>query len=69
MAPQIAVGGGDDSRIRSKHARAAQPLELTLLEDTQELGLGRRAHLRDLVARPTTSNADESVSGTGNVIT
>src|SRR6185369_16835923 len=48
-ARQVTVGGRDDARVGPQHARAAEPLELALLQHAQELGLRRRAHLADLV--------------------
>ena len=47
--PQIAVGRGHDADVRLEQPGAAEPLELALLQDAQELGLRRQAHLADLV--------------------
>jgi hypothetical protein len=46
---QIAVGRGDDADVRLQHSGAAEPLELALLQDAQELGLGRQGHVAHLV--------------------
>ena len=46
---QIAVGCRDDADVGAQRARAAEALELALLQHAQELGLHQRAHLADLV--------------------
>ena len=46
---QVAVGGGDDADVDLDRRRAADPLELALLEDAEQLGLGLRGQLADLV--------------------
>src|SRR5262249_38558163 len=46
---EIAVRRRDDPRLGPLHGRSAQPLELTFLQDPQELRLDRPAHLADLV--------------------
>ena len=49
LAHQILVGGGDDAHVHLDGLRAAQPLELALLEHAQELHLGGQGHLAHLV--------------------
>ena len=46
---QIAVGRGDQPDVDAQRPRAAEPLELVLLEHAQDLGLRARAHVADLV--------------------
>ena len=46
---QVAVGRRDDPDVRVADARAAEALELALLEHAEQLGLHRRRHLADLV--------------------
>src|SRR2546421_476916 len=46
---EIAVRGRDHAHIGLDRARAAESLELALLENAQELRLHLRAHLGDLV--------------------
>ena len=45
----VAVGGGDDPDVDLDGGVGANPLELALLEDAQQLGLGAQRHLADLV--------------------
>jgi len=47
--PQVAIGGGDDADVGFESPSAAEPLEFALLEDAEEFGLGREAHLADFV--------------------
>ena len=44
-----AVGGRDDPDVRGDDGRAANPVEGLLLQDSQELSLGGRRELADLV--------------------
>src|SRR5262245_39536986 len=46
---QVAVGGGDDPDIDRDGRAAADALDLALLQDAEELGLGLRGELADLV--------------------
>ena len=46
---EVLVSHGDDSDVHFDGAGAAEALELTLLEHAQQLDLGRRAELADLV--------------------
>jgi hypothetical protein len=46
---QIAVGRRDQPHVDAQRARAAEPLELVLLEHAQDLGLRARAHVADFV--------------------
>src|SRR5262249_52413502 len=46
---QIAVGGGHDPRVSAQRSCATETLELTLLQNAEELCLGGRAHFADLV--------------------
>src|SRR5262249_55547127 len=46
---QVAVGGGDDPHVDPNGHAATNALELALLENPQELGLGRQRQLADLV--------------------
>src|SRR5712675_1387609 len=48
---QVAVGGGDHPDVRLLRPRTAQPLKFALLEDAQELRLGRRAHLAHFIEK------------------
>ena len=41
--------GRDDAHVRAQHARCAEALELPLLQHPQQLGLGARRQLADLV--------------------
>ena len=46
---QVAVGGGDQPHVDLDRPRAAEPLELVLLQDAQDLGLRVGAHVADFV--------------------
>src|SRR5215471_446205 len=46
---QIAIGSDDHANVGADDARAAETLELALLQDAQQLGLGRQRQLGDLV--------------------
>ncbi len=46
---QVAVGGGDDPDVDRDRRTAADALDLALLEDAEELGLGLQGQLADLV--------------------
>ena len=46
---QVAIGGGDEPHVDLDRARAAEPLELVLLQHAQDLGLRARAHVADFV--------------------
>ena len=46
---QGGVGGRDQAHVDLDRLRAAQPLELALLQDPQQLDLGRRVQVADLV--------------------
>ena len=46
---EVAVGGGDEPHVHLLRARAAQPLELLLLQRPQQLGLHVERDLADLV--------------------
>ena len=46
---QVAVGGGDDAHVDAQRTLAADAQELARLEHAQELRLGGRSHLADLV--------------------
>ena len=48
---QVAVGRGDHTGVGLDRPGRAQPLEFALLQDAQELGLRRRAHLAHLVEK------------------
>ena len=46
---QVAVGGRDDAGVGAEGLGPADALELALLEDAEDLGLGRQRQLADLV--------------------
>src|SRR4030095_300988 len=46
---KVAGGRGDDPDVRLQEARAAESLELALLQNAQELGLRGQAHLADFI--------------------
>ena len=46
---QVAIGGGDDPDVDLHRRRAADPVELVLLQDAEQLGLGLERELADLV--------------------
>ncbi len=46
---QVAIGGGDDPDVDLDRRPAADALELALLEDAEQLGLGLQGQLADLV--------------------
>src|SRR3990170_930931 len=46
---RVLIRGGDDPNIHAYFGLAAQPAKAALLEDPEELGLGRDLHLRHLV--------------------
>src|ERR1700679_3981456 len=48
---QIAIGRRNHSRIHAKHASTAQPLELPLLQNAEQLWLQIQRHLSDLVEK------------------
>ena len=49
MLCQVAIGGGDQAHIGADGARAAQALELALLQHAQQLGLQLERNLADFV--------------------
>ena len=46
---EVLVGGGDDAHVHPDGPRAADALELALLQHAQELRLGHRREVADLV--------------------
>ena len=46
---QVAVGGRDDASVGAEGLGPADALELPLLKDAEDLGLGREGQLADLV--------------------
>ena len=46
---QVAVGRGDQPHVDAERPRAAEALELVLLQHAQDLGLRVRAHVADFV--------------------
>src|SRR5439155_25580062 len=46
---EVLVGGREDAHVDLQGAVAADPLELALLQDAQDLGLRLRPHVADLV--------------------
>ena len=46
---EVGVGGRDHAHVDARGERLAEPLELALLQDPQQLGLEVRAHGPDLV--------------------
>src|SRR5207247_11252606 len=46
---EVLVGGREDAHVDLERAVAADPLELALLQDAQDLGLRLRPHVADLV--------------------
>ena len=60
---QIAVGRRDDAGVRLHEPRATQPPEFALLQDAQELGLRRPAHLAHLVEKQHASGRELDLSG------
>ncbi len=57
---EVPVGGGDDAHVAVTGARLADPLEVLLLQKTQQLALQRRRDLADLVEeqRPPLGHLD-----------
>src|SRR5690606_34904471 len=49
LGREVAVGRSDDADVDTDGRRAADALELLLLENPEQLGLEVEAHLRDLV--------------------
>ncbi len=62
---QIAVGGRNHADVGLLRPRAAEPLELALLQDPQKLGLGRRAHLADFVQEQHAAGCQLDLAGLG----
>ena len=52
---QIPVGGRDHLQVHRDRGRAADPLQLALLQDPQQLGLQCRRHVGDLVQQDRTA--------------
>ena len=50
----IAVGGGDDADIERHRLLAANPLDLALLQDAEQLGLEAHRHFSDLIEKQRT---------------
>src|SRR5438874_2671370 len=48
---EVLVGGREDAHVDLERAVAADPLELALLQDAQDLGLRLRLHVADLVEK------------------
>ena len=48
---QVAIGGGDEAHVDGDGPRAAQALDLPLLQRAQQLGLQVERHLADLVEK------------------
>ncbi len=46
---QPTVGGGEDAHIEADRHAAAEPLDLALLQDAQQLGLQAERHFGDLI--------------------
>src|SRR5262249_55639907 len=49
LLEQVAVGGGDDPDVHPDRGGAADAVELALLQDSEQLHLGFRGQLADLV--------------------
>ena len=64
---EIAVGGGDHADVGLQRARAAEALELALLQHAQELRLHGRAHLADLVEEQDAAGGQLDLPGLGLV--
>ncbi|HVP27785.1 MAG TPA: hypothetical protein VMW35_01315 [Myxococcota bacterium] len=67
---EVAMGGGDDAGRHGKRALSADPLELAILECSQELALQQGVEIADLVeeerpARRLFEPADPLAHGTG----
>src|SRR5262249_51782244 len=67
---QVQVGGGDEAHRNPNRLSASQPLELLLLQDTQEFGLQLQRNITDLVEkeRATTrelESTDAAAESTG----
>src|SRR5256885_349661 len=45
---QVLIGGGDDANVHAHRAGAPEPLELTFLEDSQNLRLGHRREIGEI---------------------
>src|SRR4029450_12560564 len=52
---QIDLGGGDDAGVGADRARAAEPLELPLLQELQQLALDLERQVADLVEEQRTA--------------
>ena len=46
---EVSIGRGDDAHVDLNVSLAAEPGELAVLQDVEQLGLQRRRHLADLV--------------------
>ncbi len=62
---QAPVGGGDDPGVDRDRLRAPQPLHRALLERAQQLGLGRRRELGDLVEEQRAAAGRLEAAGAG----
>ena len=51
LSGQVAVGGRDDTSVGAECLGAADALELSLLKDAEDLGLGRERQLADFVEK------------------
>jgi hypothetical protein len=61
----IAIAGGDDANVGALEPRAAQPLILALLQETEQLDLSRQAHFRDLIEEQHAAGGQLDASGLG----
>src|SRR5262249_60352650 len=60
---EVFVGRGDDADVDADVLAAAEPGELTVLQDVQELGLERHRHLADLVEEDRAASRELEVAG------
>ena len=67
LRTQVSVGGGDHAHVETQHALAAQPLDLALLQDPQQLALQAQFHLGDLVEQQGAALGEFELAGPGLV--
>ena len=67
LRPQVAVGRGDHPHVHANRLGAAQPRDLVLLQDAQQLDLRGRRQIADLVQeqRPAVGQLEAARCGAG----
>ena len=46
---EVAIGGGDDAHVRASRFATTNPIDLTFLKNSEDLGLSLRGHVANLI--------------------